>query len=279
MKSLLWILLFPFLVLFAACEDEMIAPEPPQLVVEGWVEANGLAVVRISSTLAVVKDYQSVDSLIDHVIQEAKVFVSDGEKRHQIDCKLVPNHLTPYEYRGNFICRAGRTYTLSVDCDYAGRTYHLESEAYVPEPCGIDTAYAEFVRCDEAGDSLFQIVVKPTQDGKVKAGRCFVQTDDSQSEYLLAPLSLLPAERVVVLNPMQQGGGVTETYFHQGEVVNVKCVSMDEVGDAFWTDFEQSLYLSRNFLMPLTQNIYSNIQGGLGYWLGYGSTTYHLEIH
>ena len=158
----------------------MIAPEPPQLVVEGWVEANGLAVVRISSTLAVVKDYQSVDSLIDHVIQEAKVFVSDGEKRHQIDCKLVPNHLTPYEYRGNFICRAGRTYTLSVDCDYAGRTYHLESEAYVPEPCGIDTAYAEFVRCDEAGDSLFQIVVKPTPDGKVKAGRCFVQTDDER---------------------------------------------------------------------------------------------------
>ena len=279
MKSLSWILLFSFLGLFAACEDEMIAPEPPQLVVEGWVEANGLAVVRISSTLAVVKDYQSVDSLIDHVIQEAKVFVSDGEKRHQIDCKLVPNHLTPYEYRGNFICRAGRTYTLSVDCDYAGRTYHLESEAYVPEPCGIDTAYAEFVRCDEAGDSLFQIVVKPTQDGKVKAGRCFVQTDDSQNEYLLAPLSLLPAERVVVLNPMQQGGGVTETYFRQGEIVNVKCVSMDEVGDAFWTDFEQSLYLSRNFLMPLTQNIYSNIQGGLGYWLGYGSTTYHLEIH
>ena len=278
MKKCLWLLILPILSLFAACEDEMIDAAPPLLVVEGWAEAGGLAVVRITSSLSVVKEYQSADSLIDHVVQNSYVHVSDGENTYQVGCKLVPNHMTPYEYRGNFICEAGKTYTLTIDCEYEGRQYNLRASAYIPEPCLIDTAYPEFVGCNEEGDSLYQIIVEPVPNPNVKAGRCFIQTDNSQNEYLLAPLSLLPSDRVVVLNPMQQGGGKTETYFHKGDAVNVKCASMDEVGDAFWTDFEQSLYLSRNFLMPLTQNIYSNVEGGLGYWLGYGSSVYRVKI-
>lgn len=36
--------------------------------------------------------------------------------------------------------------------------------------------------------------------------------------------------------------------------------------------------LSRNLLFPVTNNLHSNIDGGLGYWFGYGACFATLTV-
>ena len=60
-------------------------------------------------------------------------------------------------------------------------------------------------------------------------------------------------------------------FFKENEIVRVKFSSLGEEGYAFWRSFEDMAALSRIPLMPVNSNLKSNVQGTLGYWLGYGS--------
>ena len=58
----------------------------------------------------------------------------------------------------------------------------------------------------------------------------------------------------------------------------VKIAHIDETAYNFWRDHETTLMIGRNPLFPVTNNIRSNVRGGLGYWFGYGSTEYCLFL-
>ena len=67
-------------------------------------------------------------------------------------------------------------------------------------------------------------------------------------------------------------------FFKENEIVRVKVSSLGEEGYAFWRSFEDMAALSRIPLMPVNSNLKSNVQGALGYWLGYGSSFYEVRI-
>ena len=67
-------------------------------------------------------------------------------------------------------------------------------------------------------------------------------------------------------------------FFKENEIVRVKFSSLGEEGYAFWRSFEDMAALSRLPLMPVNSNLKSNVQGALGYWLGYGSSFYEVRI-
>lgn len=67
-------------------------------------------------------------------------------------------------------------------------------------------------------------------------------------------------------------------FFKENEIVRVKFSSLGEEGYAFWRSFEDMAALSRIPLMPVNSNLKSNVQGALGYWLGYGSSFYEVRI-
>jgi len=50
----------------------------------------------------------------------------------------------------------------------------------------------------------------------------------------------------------------------------VRLATMNEQFYNFWSDYQNSASLSGNFYMPYTRNLRSNIDGGYGYWCGYG---------
>ena len=74
------------------------------------------------------------------------------------------------------------------------------------------------------------------------------------------------------------GAAETDTYFTSGDEVSIKFCTMSEDVYKYWEDFEDVSSLSLNPFFPVTRKIRSNIKGGLGYWAGYGSTYYSVQI-
>ena len=62
------------------------------------------------------------------------------------------------------------------------------------------------------------------------------------------------------------------------DIVDIRFCTLDHKSWEYWSDFEEIQSLSRNPFFPVTTDIRSNIEGGLGYWAGYGSTYYTIEI-
>lgn len=67
-------------------------------------------------------------------------------------------------------------------------------------------------------------------------------------------------------------------YFKRGDKVQVKLAHLDETAYRFWKSYSNLNNLSSNMIFPFTQNLESNIQGGKGYWCGYGSSTQTVYI-
>jgi hypothetical protein len=69
-----------------------------------------------------------------------------------------------------------------------------------------------------------------------------------------------------------------DKYFSLNDIVDIRFCTLDQKSWEYWSDFEEIQSLSRNPFFPVTTDIRSNIEGGLGYWAGYGSTYYTIEI-
>lgn len=256
------------MLLATSCGDYEAPVQKTQLVVEGMAEADRPPIVYLTATVPVQVGFQSLNNLEDYVLRYAKVTVSDGEESVILTAKVNRNHRIPFEYTtGRMICQAGHTYTLTVDY----QDFHAHATAYVPTPCTLDTLYTE-----RGTDGSYHIIAIPSVQNAPRWGRCFIHSSVTYGDFLLAPLSMLPADKLELNNPEIQGQG--NYSLRPGEEVIVRCSSLDSIGNRFWADYEQSLYLSRNFLMPLTENLYSNVEGALGYWLGYGSSYYKITI-
>ena len=53
---------------------------------------------------------------------------------------------------------------------------------------------------------------------------------------------------------------------------------MDEEMFAYWSDYEDISMFARNPFFHCTSPIRTNINGGLGYWAGYGASIYRIKI-
>ena len=69
-----------------------------------------------------------------------------------------------------------------------------------------------------------------------------------------------------------------EPYYDEGDSVDVKFVTMNEEMFAYWSDYEDISMFSRNPFFHCTSPIRTNINGGLGYWAGYGASIYRIKI-
>lgn len=69
-----------------------------------------------------------------------------------------------------------------------------------------------------------------------------------------------------------------EYYYSSGDSVRFKLASIDSTSYDFWTKFEENVLFSHISLITYDNNIKGNIDGGLGYWFGYGVERYAIKI-
>lgn len=53
---------------------------------------------------------------------------------------------------------------------------------------------------------------------------------------------------------------------------------MDQASYEFWKSYSNLNNLSSNMFFPYTNDLESNVQGGKGYWCGYGASTLSVRI-
>lgn len=265
--------------MFTACNTEDLISEPSQMVVEGWIDHNGFPVVQLTKTIPIDKTYKDLSTMDEYVIKWAKVTVSDGETEVILTGKVDNSFLPPYIYTtGQLRGEAGKRYTLTVEYD----NFHAEAETTIPWPAEIDSFTVSSVN----KGSLYQLTAC-FEDFSDTTDYYIFFTNISNSHYRLCSQGVLSDEgrdshlQIPVFKPTDMFAEDREEYtpyFKTGELAMIKFARIDSVGYQFWKSFEEIRSLSRNPFLPVTDNMKSNIKGGLGYWIGYGANYYTVPI-
>jgi hypothetical protein len=271
MKKICFLLL---IILLSACDGDIMQPESQQIVVEGWIEDGGHPVVILSFTIPISEEYAPVDSIEQYLIRWGRVSVSDGEKTVILSGKYDKGYFPPYIYTSTSIMgQAGKTYTVRVDY----RDFHATAQTTIPESVPIDRLYTVPVG---SSDTLRTVhaVFKPTA-GSHQYFKLFTRSEMSDQQYLSSWLGILDASTLAnpADVPVYRGMKVTnqedyDPHYVVGDTVIVKLCTLDKQSYHYWKDWGDAEEFSANPLFNVMYNPRSNIQGGVGYWCGYGKS-------
>ena len=214
------------------------------------------------------------------MLKWAKVSVSDGEKEVIMtgiyNRKLFPPYVyTTTELKGE----VGKTYKLKVD--YA--QFHAEAETTIPTPTKITNLHVMPVK-----DKKMVYVVKATilDDAKTEDYyKVFVRSSEKDMTMRSTYFGIFNDKTLskdAVITIYNGRNNFTHPYIKQHfflyEKILIKFCHLDSIGYQYWKAFEDYHVEGRNPLFNTMQKLPTNIKGGLGYWLGYGSTYYPLLI-
>ncbi len=268
-------------MMFCSCTTEFDNSAEPQLVVEGWIENGQFPKVKLSYTIPLSSELEDLSVLSDYVEKWATVSVSDGDRTvflvGHIDENEFPTYVyTTTEMRGE----VGKTYHLKIE---TSRGHHAEATTTIPVPVKIESFEVE-PTSEESGMIKLYAYVSPEGMATNDCYKVFTKTWGYDYGFRSAYMGVynksnLQNQRKIAIN---KGDVSFETsfnpYFQEGYVVTVKLAHIDDNSYLFWRDFEDMIMLSRNPLFPVTKNLHSNINGGLGYWFGYGISTYTIRF-
>lgn len=278
-KYLLFAVLASLLLLPAGCRGDEFNEAEPVLVVEGWIEDGEFPTVFVTSSIAVSTEYQSLENLDQYLVRYARVTVSDGDTTVTLVGRADRDIFPPYSYTTSYMRgQAGKSYTLTVD--YGGR--HVSGVTTIPAPVPVDSFKAR------------QIGPEPTYELKAwfrndpdkrQYYKVFTRHHSSPDELYYSPF-ICSYDGADLSNPAsvslywekRLGSQDYRPFFLSTDTVDVRFCTMDEASYRYWRDYASTIAFSRNQLIPVTENLPGNLQGGLGYWCGYGASYYTVVM-
>lgn len=267
------------------CEGVTLPSYDPQIVVEGWIENDGFPIVMLTTTIPVNGSVKDSSDLKDHIIRWGKVSISDGENEVILTGRKDDRYFPPYIYTTSRMKgEVGKEYLLTVE--YSGRT--VTATTTIPEPVPL-----EYVRSQKVQDygtdpesKRYQIIGGLKDDRTMKNYyKVFTKVSREDSSYVSSFLGLTDDIMLgdgIKEIPINRGFSIldwkNENYFKPNDLVHIRFCTLTPEGWEYWSDFEEIQSLSQNPFFPISTNIRSNIRGGFGYWTGYGSNYYTLQI-
>lgn len=272
-------LLSILLWLLSACQP--IEPAPPHLVVEGWINADGHPVVMLHRTYPINTNdttYHSMEDIMkDHLIMFGKVTISDGDESVVLTGRPAMDYMLPYIYTSVFMTgKEGHTYTLTAEYDglYATATTTIPKKVTFDSICitavGTDK-YSIVGHFNAPANAHYIIFTKYTH----------------QQQYILCPLGAVTTPNTAghatinIFNPNTSENTFDNLYWTHNDTtaLNIRVAHIDEHSWYFWDSFASNCISTGLFYLPIRQNIESNINGGIGYWSGMGSTEYTILLN
>ena len=272
---------FCSVLLFVACQEE--AQEwPEEIVVEGWIESGSAPVVILTRTFTVTSK-EETDEEESVVLSWGKVTVSDGTDSVILTGDYDERYFPPYIYTTSRIRGVpGRTYDLTVE--YGGRT--LTAQTTIPMP---DSLEALTVTPCEDTDSMYQITAYYDDDRSTKDYYLFLtRIFNKETRYYPSFLGVVDDERLAGHNRQVVQPGIHmltngedykyRPYYHERDSVQIKFAKIDETTYNIHKAYNEMVSLSTNPVFSSDVSMPTNIQGGLGFWCGYGVTKYNVVI-
>lgn len=271
------ILLFTSIFAIMSCKENNEVTGSSILVVEGWIDSNDFPIVKVTRSIQLGADFVNISMLDKYVERWAKVTISDGEKEVIMTGRYDKRYYPPFIYTTTFMRgEAGKTYHITVDTPEG---LHAEANATIPFPTLIDSFKIEKV--SDKDSVMCQLYGYTSYRGPCKV---FTKVANQDTEFMTAYMGLydstmLSKNSCLAISRGRSGLEHNFTpYFKEGSTVYVKLSTLTDEGYRYWRCFEDMTNLSNNPLFPVSTNMPSNIQGGLGYWMGYGTTTYRVDI-
>lgn len=245
------------------------------LVVEGYIESGGYPVVCLMQTIDPLAEGNSMQ---DAIVRWGKVTLSDGDKTVILTGGPDKNFFPPYTYTTyDIMGEPGKEYILRAD--YLGM--HVEAKTTIPAPVEIedivqipeqqDKVRLEVQLISDGKSEEFYRVLTRVRDDNVRLLPGFMGTGTNNGE---SGLVTIPANR-------PKSSLDTCEYissFIPGEQVEVALCSITRDAYEFWRDYDNAVaFGGSQFLSPSTP-IRSNIQGGYGYFFGYGISRRYITI-
>ena len=267
-------------IIVCSCSDDYIVEsDGERLIVEGWIKEGEYPIVMLSTSIEVDMTSHDINELYDHIGSWGRVVVSDGEKSVVLTGQYNFDYYPPYIYTTTDIKgEAGKTYTLDV----VYNKHHAMATTTIPPSVVLDSITQARV---ENNDTLWTLSAHFNAPGgkcyyslfdKIGANeqqfiKCDVGTFDNSAvnPEMSQPVSVTyPVYRTKTIDDYYD---VTE-YFVEGDTVCVELCTMDSISFNIWQDYQNIVSLSGNMFTPYTKSIRTNINGGHGYWCGYGKS-------
>ena len=297
-------------LLFTSCEKEIEVDLPetePRVVVEGYIETGAPPVILLTRTQGYFAP-TSITSIASSFISEADVVINDGNTSFTLT-KICSSALTPEQLElaasltgfdvgllaSANICiwtstelfgENGHTYQLNVQTD--GK--QLSSITTIPNPVQLDTLWFQLALQQPDDDSLGFIWTNlDDPDTLGNAYRWFTQRlnkdgDPSPRDRRFIPplfgifddryingINDLPVNFYRGSEPYDSSDELSaeDGFFKRNDTVAFKFTSIGRTEYAFFNSYANNV-VSDGDVFSTPANIRSNIEGGLGIWVGYG---------
>ena len=296
--------IFPIAVLLlVACEKEITVDLPrmePRVVVEASIETGAPPFVILTRTQNYF-DPTSIESIAGSFISEADVRVFDGVAEHlltricssmippeQIEAVAAQTGFNPALLAAANICvwtlldgsllgENGRSYRLTVVAD--GKT--LTSTTTIPNPVQLDTLWFQLALQEPGDDSLGYLWTNLSDpDTMGNAYRWSAKRLGRDSRFVpplfgvfedryINGIQNLPVNFFRGREPFGPDDDPEGGFFKRNDTVAFKFMSIGKTEYDFFDSYANNVAADGD-VFSTPANIKSNIDGGLGIWVGYG---------
>ncbi len=256
------------LLLLASCDNyEKYNSAEEKLVVEGWIESDGFPVVLLTMTAA--PDIAEDINLADYIAKYAKVTISDGDTTVILTGSVDKNYYPPVVFK-NYDMRGveGKEYTLTAT--YEGKTIQARTQILCPYDI-------EDVVPVSTGDTS-RILDVTVQDNIPAGEKIMFFSRIWHKETRFYPSLLGIYETEMGRNKYSVYHEIKSTDFSRGDSVAVKLYHLDDFQFKFWQAYFNAVNFGGGFVISTDKSLPSNIEGGYGYFFGYGTDLWSLIL-
>lgn len=245
------------------------------LAVEGYIADGECPKICLMQT---VSPETTGNSMAEMIVRWGRVSLSDGTDSLLLTGGPDKSYFPPFTYT---------TYDME---GHIGRTYRLEAEykgmivrakTTIPRPVAIDS-----VTMSQAGQDAYRLTLYLTaKPDSSEYFRVMARVKGVHDRLLPAFMGIADSSgkggvfEIAVNRPRtSKDSTIYEPTFATGETVEIALCTMEKDAYKFWLDYENAIAFSGSqFLAPSTP-LRSNIEGGYGYFFGYGMTKTTVTI-
>lgn len=273
--------LLAILLMMTSCTSDVIPSFQSQVVVEGWIENGCPPIVRLSSTMPVNTDFSKQEDLLNNTIDNAVVTITCDGKTYSLYHEKNDDYYPSNIYTSNELTgTVGKSYILNIK---TAEGAELQAATSIPSsPTVLETGvtsatdagkYTGYAVIDDdlSQHRYYKMFVRIGYSHKEEYHSSFMGESDNSLFSKANP-------KLPIYGYSTSKKDSSRVYFRSGEEVSVKLCSTDSVAYNYWSEYAKMQELSRNPIFTYQHSLPTNIKGGIGYWLGYGSCRFTISI-
>ncbi|MDD6003658.1 MAG: DUF4249 family protein [Bacteroidales bacterium] len=252
-------LLILTLLLLTSCYEYEGNDAEPKLVVEGWIESDGFPVVILTMTAApeIAEDI----NLADYIAKYAKVTISDGDTTVILTGMMDKKYYPPLVFKSfDMRGKVGKEYYLTAE--YRGLTVTAKTKILEPYDLYEITPVV-------TGDTtrILDAEVQHEIPGGEKI-MFFSRVWNEETRFYPALLGIYEVEPNKNVYSIYHKKKATD--YNVGDSIVVKLCHIDDFQFNFWQAYFNAVNFGGGFVISTDKSLPSNIEGGYGYFFGYG---------